>query len=72
MIAMTQEELLRRISTVVPAARRSRIRDTQMRCPRIHGFPKQMPGSIDEILHDYPQLVRDDVLACIAYGSGDE
>ena len=25
--------------------------------------------SVDEILHDYPQLVRDDVLACIAYGS---
>ena len=25
--------------------------------------------TIDEILHDYPQLVRDDVLACIAYGS---
>jgi uncharacterized protein (DUF433 family) len=24
---------------------------------------------VDEILHDYPQLVRDDVLACIAYGS---
>ncbi|MBX3385097.1 MAG: DUF433 domain-containing protein [Phycisphaeraceae bacterium] len=25
--------------------------------------------SIDDILHDYPQLVRDDILACIAYGS---
>ena len=25
--------------------------------------------TFDEILHDYPQLVRDDVLACIAYGS---
>jgi len=25
--------------------------------------------TVDEILHEYPQLVRDDVLACIAYGS---
>jgi uncharacterized protein (DUF433 family) len=25
--------------------------------------------TFDEILHDYPQLVRDNVLACIAYGS---
>ena len=25
--------------------------------------------TVDEILHDYPQLARDDVLACIAYGS---
>ena len=25
--------------------------------------------TVDEILHDYPQLLRDDVLACIAYGS---
>ena len=25
--------------------------------------------TIDEILHDYPQLGRDDVLDCIAYGS---
>ena len=25
--------------------------------------------TVDEILHEYPQLTRDDVLACIAYGS---
>ena len=25
--------------------------------------------SVDEILHNYPQLARDDVPACIAYGS---
>ena len=25
--------------------------------------------AVDEILLDYPQLARDDVLACIAYGS---
>jgi uncharacterized protein (DUF433 family) len=25
--------------------------------------------SVDEILDQYPQLTRDDVLACIAYGS---
>ena len=28
-----------------------------------------MTTSVDEILHDYPQLAREDVLACIAYGS---
>jgi uncharacterized protein (DUF433 family) len=25
--------------------------------------------SIDDVLRDYPQLTRDDVLACTAYGS---
>lgn len=25
--------------------------------------------SIDEILEDYPDLVREDILACIAYGA---
>jgi uncharacterized protein (DUF433 family) len=25
--------------------------------------------TVDEIRHDYPQLTRDDVLACITYGS---
>ncbi len=25
--------------------------------------------TVDEILHEYPQLTREDVLACIAYGS---
>lgn len=24
--------------------------------------------SVDEVLDDYPQLVREDILACIAYG----
>jgi uncharacterized protein (DUF433 family) len=24
--------------------------------------------TVEEILHDYPQLTRDDVRACIAYG----
>jgi hypothetical protein len=32
---------------VIPLARRSRIRDTQIRCPLIHGFPKQIFGSIE-------------------------
>ena len=26
-------------------------------------------STIEEIVSDYPQLTRDDVLACIAYGS---
>src|SRR5437867_4869821 len=34
-------------STVVPAARRSRIRDTQIRCPLMNGLPKQMSGLIE-------------------------
>jgi uncharacterized protein (DUF433 family) len=25
--------------------------------------------SIEEILHEYPQLTREDILACIAYGA---
>ena len=25
--------------------------------------------TVDKILHEFPQLARDDVLACIAYGS---
>lgn len=25
--------------------------------------------SVEEILHEYPQLTREDVLACIAYGA---
>lgn len=29
---------------VVPAARRSRISETQIRWPRIHGLPKHIPG----------------------------
>src|SRR5208337_1745835 len=31
----------------MPPARNSRIRETQMRCPLIHGVPKQTFGSID-------------------------
>jgi uncharacterized protein (DUF433 family) len=26
-------------------------------------------ATVDEVLHEYPQLTREDVLACIAYGS---
>src|SRR3954470_8446685 len=29
-----------------PLARKSRIKETQMRCPRMHGLPKQTWGSI--------------------------
>src|SRR5262245_19224159 len=33
--------------TVQPLARKSRMRETQMRCPRIHGLPKQMLGLME-------------------------
>src|SRR5207247_3025330 len=33
--------------TVQPLARKSRMRDTQMRCPRIHGLPKQIFGLME-------------------------
>lgn len=31
---------------MLPEAKRSKINDTQMRCPRMHGFPPQRAGSI--------------------------
>jgi hypothetical protein len=31
---------------VIPDARKSKISETQRRCPRIHGFPKQTLGSM--------------------------
>jgi hypothetical protein len=34
-------------SVDIPLASISRIRETQIRCPRIHGFPKQTSGSIE-------------------------
>src|SRR5437016_2727479 len=33
--------------TVQPLARKSRMRDTQMRCPRIQGLPKQIFGLME-------------------------
>jgi uncharacterized protein (DUF433 family) len=69
MIAMTQGELLQRISIDPgicfgkPCIRGHRI------CVSLILDLLAAGTTVDEILHDYPQLVRDDVLACIAYGS---
>src|SRR3990167_5717395 len=46
----------RTCGTVHPEARRSRTRDTQIRCPRMHGFPKHTFGSM-EILDSSSSLV---------------
>ena len=65
---MTQEELLQRISIDPgicfgkPCIRGHRIWVSLILDLLAAGT------TIDEILHDYPQLARDDVLACIAYG----
>ena len=32
---------------VMPLAKKSKINETQMRCPRMQGFPKQTLGSIE-------------------------
>src|SRR5262249_4003468 len=37
---------LRISSALIPPASKSRIRDTQILCPRMQGFPKHTPGSI--------------------------
>src|SRR2546426_6639999 len=69
MTSMTQEELLQRISIDPgicfgkPCIRGHRIWVSLILDLLAAGT------TVDEILHDYPQLARDDVLACIAYGS---
>jgi len=69
MTSMTREELLQRISIDPgicfgkPCIRGHRI------CVSLILDLLAAGTTVDEILHDYPQLVRDDVLACIAYGS---
>jgi uncharacterized protein (DUF433 family) len=69
MIAMTQEELLLRISIEPgicfgkPCIRGHRIWVSLILDLLAAGT------TVDEILHEHPQLARDDVLACIAYGS---
>ena len=69
MTSMTREELLQRIS-IDPGICFGKP------CIRGHRIAVCLildllaaDTTIDEILQDYPQLVRDDVLACIAYSS---
>jgi uncharacterized protein (DUF433 family) len=66
---MTREELLQRIS-IDPGTcfGKSCIRGHRIWVSLI--LDLLVAGTtVDEILHDYPQITRDDVLACIAYGS---
>jgi uncharacterized protein (DUF433 family) len=66
---MTQQELLRRISINPsvcfgkPCIRGHRIWVSLILDLLAAG------SSVEEILRDYPQIEREDVLACIAYGS---
>jgi len=66
---MTQEELLQRIS-IDPGTCFGKpcIRGHRIWVSVILDF-LAAGTTVDEILHDYPQLARHDVLACIAYGS---
>lgn len=66
---MTREELLQRISINPDICfGKPCIRGHRIWVSLILDF-LAAGTTVEEILHLYPQLTRDDVLACIAYGS---
>src|SRR2546425_1158068 len=45
-------------SAVMPLARKSKIKDTQMRCPRMHGLPKQTFGLMVILERSSSRVIR--------------
>ena len=66
---MTREELLKRIS-IDPNVCFGKpvVRGTRIWVSLVLDFLSS-GDSVEEILQEYPQLTREDILACIAYGA---
>ncbi len=66
---MTREELLKRISIDSNVCfGKPVVRGTRIWVSLILDFLSS-GDSMEEILQEYPQLTREDILACIAYGA---